>query len=301
MTVHLLADDDLTREELLGLVAEASALKKQTPDPILAGKKIAMLFEKPSTRTRVSFECAIVNLGGHPLVLRGDELQLGRGETIQDTARVLSSYVDAIVMRTFGQDRLEELANAASVSVVNALSDSFHPCQAVADLLTMTEKQGRLGGLTLAFVGDGNNVANSLLLSGANAGLTIKVAAPRGREPAASVVEAATALASASGGSVAVNGDPHKAVAGADVVYTDVWRSMGRDDEGGIDAMFAGFCVDEELVSLAGPEAIVMHCLPAHRGEEIAASVIDGPRSVVWDQAANRVPAQMAILARLLG
>jgi ornithine carbamoyltransferase len=300
MPADLLADDDLDPVELMDLVADALSMTSGGVDPRLVGRKIALIFEKPSTRTRVSFESAIVNLGGHPLVLRSEDMQLSRGESVQDTGRVLSSYVDGIVLRTHGQERLEAFAGSSSVPVINALSDSFHPCQALADLLTIRQLKGHLEGVTLAYVGDGNNVANSLLLSGAAAGLHVRIASPGSRQPDPSIVGRARNLAAVSGGSISISDSPKSAVRDADVVYTDVWQSMG-DDEAPTDELFAGFTVDDELVRRADSGCIVMHCLPAHRGKEIAASVIDGPRSAVWRQAANRVPAQMAVLALLVG
>jgi ornithine carbamoyltransferase len=300
MPADLLADDDLDPVELMDLVADALSMTSGGVDPRLVGRKIALIFEKPSTRTRVSFESAIVNLGGHPLVLRSEDMQLSRGESVQDTGRVLSSYVDGIVLRTHGQERLEAFAGSSSVPVINALSDSFHPCQALADLLTIRQLKGHLEGVALAYVGDGNNVANSLLLSGAAAGLHVRIASPGSRQPDPSIVGRARDLAAVSGGSISISDSPRSAVRDADVVYTDVWQSMG-DDEAPTDELFAGFTVDDELVRRADSGCIVMHCLPAHRGKEIAASVIDGPRSAVWRQAANRVPAQMAVLALLVG
>jgi ornithine carbamoyltransferase len=240
-------------------------------------------------------------MGGHAVVLRGDELQLGRGETIEDTGRVLSRYVDAVAVRTFAQDRLVRLAAAASVPVINALSDHEHPCQCLADLQTIREAKGALAGVALGYVGDGNNVAHSLLLGGAKMGMHVRVATPERYAPAPEVVERSRALAAEAGGSVSVGYVVAEAVAGADVVYTDVWASMGREAEAESRAeVFARYRVDEETVALAADDAIVMHCLPAHRGEEIAADVLDGPRSVVWDQAENRVHTQKALLARLL-
>lgn len=300
---HLLSIDSLTRSELLNLVAEGRSAKAE-PDAWaarLVGRQIALVFEKPSTRTRVSFEVAVSSSGGHALVLRGDELQLGRGETIEDTGRVLSRLVDAIVLRTFSQDRLERLADAASVPVVNALSDDEHPCQCLADLQTIAEKRGDLEGTTLAYIGDGNNVAHSLLLGSALAGMHVRVAAPSGYEPWPRIVARARELAAERGTEVIVTHDPGAAAEGAHVIYTDVWTSMGKDEEA--DARRAAlerYRVDEELVSLGARDVIVMHCLPAHRGEEITAAVIDGPRSVVWEQAENRLHAQKALLAWLL-
>ncbi len=299
-----LSIDDLTPEELRYLLDSAAALKRK-PDALddqLTGRRVALVFEKPSTRTRVSFEAAVTSLGGSPIVLRGDELQLGRGETIEDTGRVLSRYVSAIVVRTFGQDRLERLAHAASVPVVNALTDFSHPCQCLADLQTIQEKKGTLEGLTLTYVGDGNNVAHSLMFGGTKTGMHVRVACPEGFEPFPQVVDRCAEIAETTGGSATVTHSAQEAAAGADVLYTDVWASMGQESEAESRAsLFEPFRLDSALVDVSDPESIVMHCLPAHRGEEIAADVIDGPRSVVWDQAENRLHAQKALLAWLLG
>ena len=268
----------------------------------LDGRTIALIFEKPSTRTRVSFEVAISELGGTPLALSSRDLQLGRGETVADTARVLSRYVHGLVVRTFAQQRLEDLAAHGTVPVVNALSDHSHPCQVLADLQTVRARMGMLGGVRLAYVGDGNNVTHSLLRAGALTGMHVVVASPRDHAPDPAVVAEATALAEASDGSVTVTEDPVVGVSGAQVVYTDVWASMGQDDEREARiATFSPYEVDARLLAHAADDAIVLHCLPAHRGEEIAADVIDGPRSVVWDQAENRLHAQKALLELLYG
>jgi ornithine carbamoyltransferase len=267
----------------------------------LRGRSVACYFAKPSTRTRVSFAAAAARLGLNPIVLRPDELQLGRGEPIADTARALSGYCDAIVIRTFAQREIEETAAAASVPVINALSDEHHPCQALADLLTVREWFGRLDGVRLAFVGDGNNVAHSLLEAGALAGMEIAVASPPGYAPSPQVVADARALARTTGGVIEVFEDPRDAVRGAHAVYTDVWVSMGEDAEREERLRtLRPYQVDEELLALARPDAIFMHCLPAHRGEEVTAAVIDGPRSVVWEQAANREPTAQALLYTLV-
>ena len=297
----LLSIDDLSRDELHMLLESAAEAKD---DPAswsrrLEGKQVALIFEKSSTRTRVSFEVAVTSMGGHALVLRGDELQLGRGETIEDTGRVLSRYVDAIVLRTFGQDRLERMADAASVPVINALSDFSHPCQCVADLQTLREKKGDLRGLSLAYIGDGNNVAHSLMFGAGKMGIDLRLACPPGFEPFPQVIERTLELADASGGRLLLTADPHQAAEGADALYTDVWVSMGQEGSHDMEA-FAGFQIDPDLVDVADDEVVVMHCLPAHRGEEITADVIDGPRSIVWDQAENRLHAQKAILVWLL-
>ena len=298
-----LSMDDLNDVELSALLKEAIACKAAPLDIAarIAGRQVALIFEKPSTRTRVSFEVAIQTMGGHAVVLRGDELQLGRGETIEDTGRVLARYVDAIVVRTFGQERVERLADAASVPVINALSDLEHPCQCLADLMTILERRGSLEGTRLAYIGDGNNVAHSLMLGGALAGMHVRVATPEGYEPFPSITERATELAARHGGSITVLRNAGEAAHGADVLYTDVWASMGQEDESeNRMSRFKSYQLDIDLVRRAGPEVLVMHCLPAHRGQEIAADVIDGPHSVVWDQAENRLHAQKALLLKLL-
>lgn len=292
----------ISASELTALLDRAAAMKAaRAPSTVLRGRSIGMIFEKPSTRTRVSFEVGIAELGATPIVLSASELQLGRGETIEDTARVLSRYLHAVVIRTFGQDRLERLAAAGSIPIVNALSDHEHPCQALADLLTVRERFGALTGRTLAYVGDGNNVAHSLMLAGAMMGMRVAVGTPPGYEPDARVTEEATTLAFAHSGAIVVTDDPVVAVSGADVVYTDVWASMGQEAEADErKRIFAPYQVDAQLISHAAPDAIVMHCLPAHRDEEITDDVIEGSRSVVWDQAENRLHAQKALLEWIL-
>jgi ornithine carbamoyltransferase len=240
-------------------------------------------------------------MGGHAVVLRGDELQLGRGETIEDTGRVLSRYVDALVVRTFAHDRLQRLAAAASVPVINSLSDYSHPCQALADFQTIREEKGDFGGLSLGYIGDGNNVAHSLMFGGAKLGMKVRVATPVGHEPATSVAERCAQIAAQTGGSVSVSNVVAEAAADADVLYTDVWASMGQEGEAEArKRAFANYSITSETLDLASEDAIVMHCLPAHRGEEIAADVMDGPRTVVWDQAENRLHSQKALLAWLM-
>jgi len=299
MVRHFLADDDLTpaeQAEVLALAADLKAKGRSGEQP-LAGLSVAVVFEKPSTRTRLSFEVGIAQLGAHPLVLDARSTQLGRGETIEDTARVLSRYVDAVVIRTFGQDRIEALASASSVPVVNALTDSFHPCQVLADLQTVRERLGTTQGKVLTYLGDGaNNMANSLLVGGAMAGMSVRIGAPAGYQPDEAVVERARSY----GTEVLVTDDPQQAAAGADVLYTDVWVSMGQPDEQQRIADLTPYSVDEKALAAAGPDALVLHCLPAHRGEEIAAAVIDGPQSAVWDEAENRLHAQKALLVWLL-
>jgi len=294
---------DLTPARLTHLLDLAAAMEDEPLGWVdtLRGRSVACFFAKPSTRTRVSFAAAAARLGLSPIFLRPDELQLGRGEPIADTARALSAYCDAIVIRTFAQSDIEEMAAAASVPVINALSDEHHPCQALADVLTVREWFGRLDGVRLAFVGDGNNVARSLLEAGALAGMEIAVASPPGYAPSPQVVADARALARTKGAAIEIVEDPRDAVRGAHAVYTDVWVSMGDDAERDKRVLELGpYQVDEELLALARPDAIFMHCLPAHRGEEVAANVIDGPRSVVWEQAANREPTEQALLYTLI-
>jgi ornithine carbamoyltransferase len=301
---HFLLDTDITAAEQAAILDDAARRKRTRRSPEdtpLAGHSVALVFEKPSTRTRLSFEVGVVELGGHPLVIDAGTTQLGRGEPIEDTARVMSRYVDAIVIRTFGQDRIEQLAAAATVPVVNALTDLAHPCQALADLQTIAEHRGDLAGQTLTYVGDGNNMAHSLLLAGALAGLHVRVAAPADFAPQDDIVQTATKLAADSGGSVTVTTDVLAAADGADVLYTDVWASMGQEAEATKRAKaFVGYQISDEVLAAAAADAIVLHCLPAHRGEEIAASVMDGSHSVVFDQAENRLHAQKALLAFLV-
>jgi ornithine carbamoyltransferase len=294
---------DLGRSGLLW-VLELAERMKETPtafDQALRGQAVGCWFAKPSTRTRVSMEAACWRLGALPVMLRPDELQLGRGEPIEDTARVLSSYCAAIAVRTFAQRDLELLAAAADVPVINLLTDDHHPCQALADLLTLQERFGRLEGLRLAYVGDGNNVAHSLLEAGALAGMQVSVAAPPGYWPDAAIVEHAATIADRTGGSVEVVTDPGEAVSRAHAVYTDVWVSMGQDADGERRrGELAAFRVDARLMERARAEAIFLHCLPAHRGEEVTHDVIDGPASAVWQQAGNRLPTEQALLYALV-
>jgi ornithine carbamoyltransferase len=301
---HFLRDDDLSPAELIEILDLADEMKADRflRQPLAGPRAIAVIFDKPSTRTRVSFSVGIVELGGYPLVLDVQTSQLSRGEPIEDTARVLDRQVAAIVWRTFGQQRIEAMAAASRVPVINALTDTFHPCQLLADLQTVRQHKGRLAGLTLTYAGDAaNNMAHSYLLAGATAGMHVRVAGPSGYQPAASIVEAAGRIAAATGGSVRVTTDADEAFDGADVVATDTWVSIGqegeRDDRS---APFEPFAVDAKAMARAAPDAIVLHCLPAYRGNEIAAEVIDGPHSVVWDEAENRLHAQKALLTWLL-
>ena len=300
---HFLIDDDLDPVEVVAILDQADQLKKDrlAARPLAGPRSVAVLFEKQSTRTRVSFEVGIAELGGHPLIIDARTSQLVRGEPIEDTGRVLSRYVSAIVLRTFGHDRIEALAASSSVPVVNALSDLAHPCQWLADLMTIREHRGEPAGQTITYVGDGNNVAHSILLGGALAGMHVRVASPSGYEPLPEVVQRATAIGERTGGTVLVTPDAADAAAGADVLYTDVWASMGQESESDARSLvFAPYQIDDRLVALAADDVMVLHCLPAHRGEEIAASVIDGPHSFVFDQAENRLHAQKALLVFLL-
>lgn len=301
---HFLRDDDLSPEEQAEVLALAAEMKADrfAHLPLIGPRPVAVLFDKSSTRTRVSFEVGITQLGGQPVILDAASSQLGRGETIEDTARVLSRFVDAVVWRTAGQARLEAMASVSRVPVVNALTDEFHPCQVLADLQTIRERFGRTAGLTLAYLGDGaNNMAHSLLLGGTLAGMHVRIGAPAGFTPDPDVLRDAKAHGSATGGSAEVVADPVAAVDGADVVVTDTWVSMGQEADG-LDraAPFRPFQINAELLTHANERAIVLHCLPAHRGDEITDEVLDGPASAVWDEAENRLHAQKALLAWLM-
>lgn len=302
-TRHFTRVADMTPTELKGVLDLAHAMKR-TPgvwDGALHGETVACIFEKPSTRTRVSFAAAVARLGGTPVALTPQELQLGRGESIADTARSLSGYCAAIVIRTYAQERVDELARWATVPVVNALSDTHHPCQALADLLTIEEELGEPAGRRLVFVGDGgDNVAHSLLEVAALGGLDVTVACPPGYEPAPEVLAEAERLSEESGAVISMLHDPVAAVAGADVVYADVWASMGEEAEADVRRrVLTPYQVTEELMALAHPDAIFLHCLPAKRGQEVAAGVIDGPQSRVWQQSANRMATEEALLVAL--
>src|SRR5580692_7442268 len=303
MPKHFLRDDDLTPAQQAEVLDLARVMKKDrfARRPLEGPKAVAVLFDKPSLRTRVSFTVGIAELGGLPLVIDTQTTHIGRGETIGDIARVLTRQTAAIVWRTFGQDRIEELAAASTVPVINALTDEFHPCQILADLQTITQRLGPLPGRALAYLGDGaNNMAHSYLLGGATAGMHVRVAAPDGYQPDPAVVARAQQIAVATGGSATVFDDPAEAGKGADVLATDVWVSMGQADDPERISALVPYQINDDLLAAAGPDAIVLHCLPAHRGEEITAGVIDGPASVAWDQAENRLHAQKALLTWLL-
>jgi len=304
MPRHFLRDDDLSPVEQLEVLDLADRVKEDrfAFTPLAGPRSVAVIFDKPSTRTRVSFSAGIAELGGYPLVMEAAGSQLGRGEPIEDTTRVLDRQCAAIVWRTFGQDRVEAAARVSRVPVVNALTDSFHPCQVLADLQTVRERLGRLAGVTLAYVGDGaNNMAHSLLLGGTTAGLHVRIGNPPGYDPDPAVVARATEIAAGTGGSVQLTREPKEAFAGAEVLVTDTWVSMGQEDEAaGRTAPFVPFAVTAEAVQQAAPGAVALHCLPAYRGKEIAAEVIDGPQSAVWDEAENRLHAQKALLTWLL-
>lgn len=301
---HFLRDDDLTPEEQAEVLALAAELKRNplSRRPLEGPKGVAVIFEKNSTRTRFSFEMGIAQLGGHAIVVDGRSTQLGREETLEDTGKVLSRYVDAIVWRTFAQERLTAMASGSTVPLVNALSDEFHPCQVLADLQTLVERKGTLKGLKMSYFGDGaNNVAHSLMLGGVTAGIDVTIAAPAGFEPHPMFVAAARERAELTGATVTITADPKAAASGADVLVTDTWTSMGQENDG-LDRVrpFRPFQVNAEMLRLADSEATVLHCLPAHRGHEITDEVIDGPQSAVWDEAENRLHAQKALLVWLL-
>jgi ornithine carbamoyltransferase len=304
MTRHFLRDDDLAPDEQAEVLQLAAELKKDpfSRRPLEGPRGVAVIFDKNSTRTRFSFEVGIAQLGGHAVVVDGRSTQLGREETLQDTAKVLSRYVDAIVWRTFGQVRLTAMASTATVPIVNALSDQFHPCQVLADLQTLVERKGSLRGLRMSYYGDGaNNMAHSLMLGGVTAGIHVTVAAPDGFAPVPSVLADAQRRAESTGASVTVTSDAAAASSGADVLVTDTWTSMGQEDDG-LDRVrpFRPFQLNADLLAKADSEAVVLHCLPAHRGHEITDDVLDGPRSAVWDEAENRLHAQKALLVWLL-
>lgn len=301
---HFLRDDDLTPGEQAEVLALAAELKKApfSARPLEGPRGVAVIFEKNSTRTRFSFEVGIAQLGGHAVVVDGRSTQLGREETLEDTGVVLSRYVDAIVWRTFAQERLTAMASGSTVPIVNALSDEFHPCQVLADLQTLAERKGSLQGLKMTYFGDGaNNMAHSLMLGGVTAGIDVTIAAPAGFEPHPQFVDAAQKRAAETGATVAVTSDAKAAAEGVDVLVTDTWTSMGQENDG-LDRVrpFRPFQINAALMELADPAAVVLHCLPAHRGHEITDDVIDGAQSAVWDEAENRLHAQKALLVWLL-
>jgi ornithine carbamoyltransferase len=297
---HFRTLEDLSKEELVALLDRADALKASRgthPRP-LEGKTVAIVLEKASTRTRLSFEVGIHELGAMPTTLIAKDTQMGRGEPLEDTARMLSGYVHGVVYRTFGHEKVETLCEHASVPVINGLSDDYHPCQLLADMQTVREAKGRLEGLTVAWIGDGNNMAHSWMLAAALAGFHLRIASPEGYGVEESIVAKAKAL----GAELTLTDDPKAAVAGADVVTTDVWASMGQEEERDArEAAFAGFKVDSALMGQAATDAIFLHCLPAHRGEEVSGEVMDSPASRVWEEAENRLHAQKALLVHLLG
>lgn len=305
MKKDLLAISDLTPGDIEKLLKRASALKKMLRQgkshQTLKGKSLGMIFEKSSTRTRVSFEVGMFQLGGQALFLSSNDLQIGRGEPVADTARTLSRYLDGIMIRTFAQATVEELAQNASIPVINGLTDLHHPCQALADLLTIQEKRKKLKGLTFAYIGDGNNMANSLLQACVTVGMHFSIASPRGYELDPVILSNAMKIAKLTRARVVATNDPYHAIKNADIVYTDVWASMGQEAEHAKRLKaFKGFQVNGNLMKAARKGALVMHCLPAHRGEEISAEVIDGPQSVVFDQAENRLHTQKAVLEALM-
>ncbi|WHZ17490.1 MAG: Ornithine carbamoyltransferase [Nitrospira sp.] len=301
--LELLSIPSTELRTLLRLAAQLKVKQRRgVPHPLLQGRMLGLLFQKPSTRTRVSFEAGMNQLGGQAMVLPMGDIQLSRGESVADTAHVLSRYLDAIVVRTFDHAIVEEWAREATIPVINGLTDLSHPCQALSDLLTIEEKKRRLKGIKIAYVGDGNNVTNSLIEAAAKMGMTIAVGCPAGYQPDQHIVDLARVEAQQTGAVIEIGTDPFVAVKDADVVYTDVWISMGREREQARRLKtLAPYQLNERLLKRAKPDALVMHCLPAHRGEEISAEVLDGPQSVVLDQAENRLHMQKAILVRLLG
>lgn len=297
---------EYTPDELMELLSLATHLKQlkrnRMPHPLLAGRSVALYFEKPSNRTRVSFEVGVFDLGAHPFMLRKEEINLGVRETIADTARTLARYVDCVMIRTFSQSDVEELAQWSDVPVINGLTDDYHPCQVLADLLTIQERFGSFKGRKLTYIGDGNNMANSLMLGCAMVGMDVTIASPSGYQPSPPIVEKAESLARVNGASVLVSEDIRSAVKDASVLYTDVWASMGQETE--IETrreVFKGYQVNAENMALATSDAIVLHCLPAHRGEEITAEVLEKFADVIFDQAENRLHAQKAVMAAIIG
>ncbi|MDM5156320.1 ornithine carbamoyltransferase [Bacillus sp. DX1.1] len=299
-TKDLLTLEELTQEEIVALIEFAIHLKKDKHSPLLEGKILGMIFDKHSTRTRVSFEAGMVQLGGHGMFLSGKEMQLGRGESVSDTAKVLSHYIDGIMIRTFSHADVEELAKEASIPVINGLTDDHHPCQALADLMTIYEEVHTFKGIKLAYVGDGNNVCHSLLLASAKVGMHMTVATPLGYEPSECIVKRALEIASETGATIEIMNNPEQAVKDADFIYTDVWMSMGQENNEEKYMLFQPFQVNEQLVQHAKKTYRFLHCLPAHREEEVTGTIIDGPGSVVFEQAGNRLHAQKALLVSLL-
>ncbi|GIP06927.1 ornithine carbamoyltransferase [Paenibacillus lautus] len=297
--------DEYSTEEIQFLLDSAIEIKRKQKNgevyQPLKGKTIGLIFEKSSTRTRVSFEAGMFQLGGHALFLSKNDIQLGRGEPISDTAQVMSRYLDGLMIRTFGHDNVVNLAKYASIPVINGLSDMAHPCQVLADLQTVLEHKGKLKGLKMAFIGDGNNMAHSLLIGGAKMGMHVAVASPKGYEADASIVKLSEEIAAQTGGKITITQNPLEAAKDADVIYTDVWASMGFEEEQAQrEAAFADYQVNEELVKAAKPDYLFLHCLPAHRGEEVSEGVIDGANSVIFDQAENRLHAQKALMVALM-
>lgn len=297
--------DEYSTEEIQFLLDSAIEIKRKQKNgevyQPLKGKTIGLIFEKSSTRTRVSFEAGMFQLGGHALFLSKNDIQLGRGEPISDTAQVMSRYLDGLMIRTFGHDNVVNLAKYASIPVINGLSDMAHPCQVLADLQTVLEHKGKLKGLKMAFIGDGNNMAHSLLIGGAKMGMHVAVASPKGYEADASIVKLSEEIAAQTGGKITITQDPLEAAKDADVIYTDVWASMGFEEEQAQrEAAFEDYQVNEELVKAAKPDYLFLHCLPAHRGEEVSEGVIDGANSVIFDQAENRLHAQKALMVALM-
>ena len=302
---HLLTLSELTTKDIMNIIDDAIKLKEMQKNGVehhyLKGKTLAMIFEKSSTRTRVSFEVGMHQLGGHALFLSREDIQLGRGETVPDTAKALSRYVDGIMIRAYEHDAVQELADNSDVPVINALTDDHHPCQALADLMTLYEVKGSLEGKKLAYVGDGNNVVHSLVLACAKTGVDCSIAVPEGYEPKKEIIELAKEYAKSTGAHIEVTHDPQAAVAGADAVYTDVWTSMGWEDEQEVRLKdFAPYQVNSDLMSHADEEAIFLHCLPAKRGEEVTGEVIDGPQSFVFQEAENRLHVQKAVMVALM-
>lgn len=297
---------DYTSDELIEMIELGIKLKKEREKNIdqthyMKGKKVALIFEKSSTRTRVSFEVGVFELGGYPLFLSKNDIQLGRGETIADTARTLSRYVDMIMIRTFEHSKIEELAKYASVPVINGLTDDFHPCQVMADVMTIYEKLGKFKGVKVAFVGDGNNMANSWMIGAAKFGIDFTLACPKGYEAKQDVFVEARKIALDTGAKIEMTNDPYEAVRGADIIYTDVWASMGQEAESEKRLKdFKGFQVDDNLMKATGKNTYFMHCLPAHRGEEVSEEVLESDMSIVFDEAENRLHAQKAIMVKLI-